>query len=261
MSTREPFGFIITRHMNSEMSSQYWIECYRCIRQFYREPILIVDDNSHPQFLNYNENDYENCRVVSSEYPQRGELLGYYYFYKERPFEKAVIMHDSVFIRKYIDFHQMSGVKFLWDFRHDWDNVNSEVAILCKLGLEKPLIRELLQFYLDESLWTGCYGVQSVMEYSFLQEIVEKYRFFELLHMIREREERKHLERVFAVLCCFYKRDLRSDPCFFGNIHDYTCWITKWRFEYDYTYEYYLCDKVHTDQIEDGPIIKIWTGR
>ena len=62
--SREQLGFIITRHINSETTSKYWIECYQRIRAFYREPIIIIDDNSNPEFLKYNENDFENCHFL-----------------------------------------------------------------------------------------------------------------------------------------------------------------------------------------------------
>ncbi len=41
------YGFIILRHVNNELTNQYWIKSIHCIRQFYPENhILIIDDNS-----------------------------------------------------------------------------------------------------------------------------------------------------------------------------------------------------------------------
>ena len=42
-------GFIILRHVNSELTNKYWVNCYNCIRRHYPEnKILIIDDNSNP---------------------------------------------------------------------------------------------------------------------------------------------------------------------------------------------------------------------
>ena len=47
-------GFIIIRHVNSKISDYYWKECYTCIRKFYDNPIVIIDDSSNKEFLNEN---------------------------------------------------------------------------------------------------------------------------------------------------------------------------------------------------------------
>ena len=41
-------GFIILRHVNNEVTNQYWLHCYECIRKYYPEnKIMIIDDNSN----------------------------------------------------------------------------------------------------------------------------------------------------------------------------------------------------------------------
>jgi hypothetical protein len=40
--------------------------------------------------------------IINSEYHGRGELLPYYYYLQNKFVDKAVIIHDSVFINKYI---------------------------------------------------------------------------------------------------------------------------------------------------------------
>ena len=89
------YGFIITRHVNSEITNKYWNHAIRCIRRFYPyRKIIIIDDNSNQLFVKP-EYDYKNIMVIKSEYPGRGELLPYYYFYKNKFFENAVILHDK----------------------------------------------------------------------------------------------------------------------------------------------------------------------
>ena len=39
-TNQKSVGFIITRHVNSEKTNNYWIECYKSIRQFYNNKIL-----------------------------------------------------------------------------------------------------------------------------------------------------------------------------------------------------------------------------
>ena len=46
------YGFIITRHVNSEITNKYWNHAIRCIRRFYPyRKIIIIDDNSNQLFV------------------------------------------------------------------------------------------------------------------------------------------------------------------------------------------------------------------
>ena len=104
------YGFIITRHVNSEKTNMYWNRCVRCIRTFYPlKKIVIIDDNSDQSFVK-DEFNYRNVIHIQSEFPGRGELLPYYYFHKNKFFENAVIIHDSVF------FHERNTSPFLCAF-------------------------------------------------------------------------------------------------------------------------------------------------
>ena len=105
-------GFIILRYVMSEKTNMLWQECYKCIRKFYDNPIVIIDDNSDSKFLTTLE--MTNVTIIQSEYPKRGELLPYYYFLKEAWFDTAVILHDSVFIQAPIKFDKPNF--FLWHF-------------------------------------------------------------------------------------------------------------------------------------------------
>ena len=91
--------------MNNSLSATYWKLCYDHIRKHYpNNPIMIIDDNSDSSFISLEtEKDLINTTIIQSEYPGRGELLPYLYFLKLKPFTKACIIHDSVFINKKID--------------------------------------------------------------------------------------------------------------------------------------------------------------
>jgi len=46
------FGFIITRHVNSETTNKYWNFCIQSIRRFYPfKKIVVIDDNSDLRVL------------------------------------------------------------------------------------------------------------------------------------------------------------------------------------------------------------------
>ena len=58
----------MTRHVNSVKTNKYWNNSIRCIRRFYpQKKIIIIDDNSNPEFLKA-EYEYINLEIIQSEF-------------------------------------------------------------------------------------------------------------------------------------------------------------------------------------------------
>lgn len=242
-STEQKLGFVIIRHVNSSTTDEYWKESYRCIRKFYNNPILIVDDNSNPQFL---KEDIEvvDCQTVKGEFPGAGEILGYYYFHKLHTFDKAVVINDRVFFNKKIDFSRTGEIQFLWSFLHDFDQDKENISLISHLDN----CGELVRTYMDKSQWHGCFEIMSVITWDLLNHINERYNFFRtVLKKINTHSERTLLERVYAVVCYTICADLSlRNSALFGNIHDYCRW--------GFTFDEYKQGKS-----SDLPLIKVWT--
>ena len=190
----EKIGFIILRHVNNELTNNYWIECYDCIRKFYPENnILIIDDNSNYNYIK--EKELYKTNIIKSEYHGRGELLPYYYYLHNKLFDVAVILHDSVFINKYINF-DVNTYKMLWSFN----------SVVCpQIEDETIMIKSfndsnLLNFYKKKELWKGCFGGMSIITHDYLTLINNKYPISNLLNFVLTRYNRCSLERVIACL-------------------------------------------------------------
>jgi hypothetical protein len=228
-------GFIILRHVNNSETNKYWIHCYDCIRNFYPENlIIIVDDNSNDLYIT--EKTLYNTTIINSEYPKRGEILPYFYYLNNKLFDTAVIIHDSVFINKYIDF-SVEKYKFLWEFDHFWDQIEDETRMI-----DIFLDPELKQFYENKHLWKGCFGCMSIIKHDFLTSINNKYDLSKLLDCIQNRYNRCSFERVLA---CLLQAN-GENKTLFGNIHAYCPWDL--RFD-------------QKDGFSHLPLTKVWTGR
>jgi hypothetical protein len=254
----ETYGFIITRHVNSEKTNKYWNKCVRCIRAFYPlRKIIIIDDNSNQNFIKA-DFKYLNIEIIQSEFHGRGELLPYYYFYKNKFFDNAVIIHDSIFFHKRINFEKLVGVKVLplWHFEADKENINKTIIISNKLSnqieIQKKLSLNDTFLGLNHQRWYGCFGVQSFINYNFLRYIEKKYNIFNLLSIVKNREDRCSLERIFGAI--FYTEEnhnLTKMKSLFGNIFN----NQKWRYTFD-DYENDIIQKKISK-----PIVKVFTGR
>lgn len=243
-------GFIITRHVTNETTNLYWIICISQIRQFYpKNIIIVVDDNSDYTYIkDFPSELIKNCFFIQGEYNGAGEILPYYYYYKTHLFDKAVVIHDSVFINKYVDFSNIKDVKFIWHFEHFWDKEEDEKNMTRLLNYSN----ELENHYNDKSKWKGCFGGMSVIEYNFVKLLDEKYNFFILLNHINNRSQRMSFERVFALVCSYEKNILTENPSVFNNIMTYT--------RAGYSFGEYIFEKINN--IDSGlELSKIWTGR
>lgn len=232
-------GFIILRHVNSIKTNMYWQECYSCIRKFYpNNKIIIIDDNSNYSFIT--EILLVNTIIINSEFKGRGELLPYYYYSKNKWFEIAVFLHDSVFINKYIDFN-VDKYKMIWDFSSSMDKRTK-----CETQLINSLTNniELLLFY-KQNIWKGCFGAMTVITYDYLKMLDNKYTLSNLLKLITTRYDRCRFERVIA---CILQLNY-NNISLLGDIIKYCKW--------GYTFDRYLLEKLKLQL----PIIKVWTGR
>ena len=250
------FGFIITRHVNSEKTNLYWNNCVKLLRTFYPDKqIIIIDDNSDYKYVKQ-EFEYQNITIIQSEFPKRGELLPYYYFLKNKFFNNAVIIHDSVFIHKRINFEKLNGIDIfpLWHFEPDRENIGNTKRIMRVLK-NNYLIDDKISMNniigLNQEKWYGCFGVQSYINFNFLEQIEKKYNITNLISQINCRNDRCCLERIFGAIFFKESSKLYLRKSLFGNIYHNQKW--------GYTYDEYNNDlkKGSVKKI----ITKVWTGR
>jgi hypothetical protein len=253
------YGFIITRHVNSEKTNNYWNYCIQCIRRFYPfRKIIIIDDNSNPAFIKPYE-EYTNIEVVHSEYPRRGELLPLYYFYKNNYFENAVILHDSVFFQKRILFEAFvnkNSILPLWHFEYKTEDTDN-CTRLCNFLKNADDIREKVSNSTVSTFgirptdkWSGCFGIQCFINRAFLLYIENKYNIFGLLKTVQTRRDRCSLERVMGAIFFTENSRLYKNKSILGNIlHPINNW--------GLTFEQYMKNREKITL----PLVKVWTGR
>jgi hypothetical protein len=251
------FGFIITRHVNSEKTNKYWNHSVKCLRILYPlTKIVIIDDNSDYNFIK-NDFNYKNIEIIQSEFKGRGELLPYYYFLKNKFFDNAVILHDSVFIHKRINFEKLIGVKVipLWFFYPDKENLNNTLRISNNLinssSIKKKVSLNDNILELSHSKWYGCFGVQSFINHDFLIYIENKYKITNMLTAVNCRQDRCCLERIFGCIFFTENQKILTKKSLFGNIMKYHKW--------GYTYEQYEND--FKNNKVPKIVVKVWTGR
>lgn len=238
------FGFIILRCVKKIEHTKMWEKCYDNIRKFYNNKIIIIDDGSDKKLIN--KKKLVNTIIIDSEYIGVGELLPYYYFYKLKPFDIALILHDSMFILEKIKIENYD-IKFLWHFNnHSYDNVYFEILYLKLLNNNS----ELLSFYNKKNLWDGCFGVASIVKYNYIKLLQDKYNIFILLNSIKNREQRMIIERIFGLLAFYLKKVNFNNHSLYGDI-----------FDYPNMFSYSWNDFINDNFVLDTKIAKVWCDR
>ena len=250
------YGFIITRHVNSELTNKYWNNNVKQLRKLYPfRKIIIIDDNSNYNYVKP-EFNYENIEIIQSEFNGRGELLPYYYFLKYKFFKNAVIIHDSVFIHKRVNFEKLNGINVmpLWHFNSDQENILNTKRIIKHLknyqNIESKLSHEQI-IGMPRDKWYGCFGVQSYINLNFLENVERKYGITGLIQSVNCRADRCCLERIFGCIFFTEYQIMLKRKSLLGDIMKYYKW--------GYTYDEYTRDL--KKGIVVAPIIKVWTGR
>lgn len=258
-SINEKFGFIITRHVTSEKINNYWNQNVKLIRMFYPvAKIVIIDDNSDQSFVKA-DFDYSNIIVINSEYPKRGELLPFVYYFRNKWFENAIIIHDSVFIHKRMRFENYKlPVIPLWDFPEihnlELDNTTRIVHHLRNNIKIMDLLysNETHNYGLNNKTnWIGAFGCQCYINHDFLKHIYEKYNIENLINVVNCRMDRCSLERIFGIIFYINAPYLKKIHSIYGSIFLNQNW--------GYTYDQYIED--FKNKRIKKPIIKVWTGR
>ncbi len=256
------FGFIITRHVNSETTNKYWNQSVKLIRQHYPfRQIKIIDDNSNYSFVKA-DFDYKNIEVIQSEYPGRGELLPYIYFLRFKWFDNAIITHDSVFIHSRIPFETFSfPVMPLWHHVYDKENLPNLLRIASKLKNNVNIKAFLnksdtnlspLGMITNDAKIKLCFGVQSYINLKFLEKLEDKYEITRLVDVINCRTDRCGLERIMGLLFCQEYPDLKKINSLFGSIFNHYK-------TFNYNYDKYINDFVNKKI--PHKFVKVWTGR
>jgi hypothetical protein len=211
-------GFIITRHVNTKESNDVWITCVRQIRKYYPDyPIVILDDNSNKEFLVVPDDSIlKNIIVVDvdPEHNKSAELLPYYYNYKYKWFRKMIFIQDSIFINSFYDFTKVEKVKFIG--YNPTEDFREKIPFLLSFLDNNKELNEYFETY----KWKLCWGVMSVMDYSFLKYINEKYNLQILLKHVKNRDLRITCERVWGIICCYEVPALETEPSIYGFAYE-----------------------------------------
>ena len=245
------FGFIITRHVNSETTNRYWNHNVQMLRIHYpNNQIVIIDDDSNELFVKQ-EFEYTNVIYIQSEYKKRGELLAYIYYLENKWFDVAVMIHDSTFFHKYYDFNEIKEGVILWHFGNNDSDIPNILRITQSLTNNEVIKDKIINY--NKHDWISCQGVQSIINHDFLIYLNDKYSITNLIDVVQNRNDRCALERIFGVMLSIEPKE--KSKSFLGCINTYDTLLNRC----DYTFDQYIHS--FNNKCVSSPVMKVWSGR
>lgn len=231
-------GFVILRHVDSTKADGYWKLCYDSVRRLYAdEPVLIIDDDSDPALVT--PHPTTNTTVVQSEYPGRGELLPFIYYLRHKISDRAVFLHDTVFLQAKVPFFDNMLYQHLWAAAdHCPDGHAGEVRMLGALK-DPPLA-----LHSKKTRWFACFGAMVIITHEMLCSVDKAYTLANLADVVLTKDDRRTFKRVVA--CLLRTLYDTTPPPVYGNIQGYC--PPRCRFE----------DRAALQHL---PAVKVWGGR
>jgi len=205
--------FVILRSVQKEDTKENgWYKCYRSIREYYPHHFIVIIDNlSNPLLLkNYELKDEQLKTIIYTENAS-GELLPFWYFWKEKWSDYMIFLHDSMYLNRLIDLKE-KDVMF-WHFDANHGKLPLEITIQCMLKKMKNHTTLLKTF--DSNKWTGCFGSSCILSWNTVNVFAMKYELFSLLSIMISRIKRKCLERIIGIL--FYL-EVYEHKSYFGSV-------------------------------------------
>lgn len=122
------YVFVILRNIQNAHDNDLWISSYNSIRKFYKNKIIIIDDNSKINTVN---GKLVNTDIIYSEWNGAGEVLPYYYFLQHKWADRMIFLHDSMFLhRRFTDSELDNDIRFHWYFLNKSERTESFLASL-----------------------------------------------------------------------------------------------------------------------------------
>lgn len=246
------YVFVILRNIRTIKDNELWITSYNSIRKYYKNKIVIIDDNSSINTVN---GRLVNTEVIQSEFNGAGEFLPYYYFLMNKWADCMIFLHDSMFLHRPFYPYELDGdIKFHWHFsKNGFDNDSKLENYVSILNNNK----ELMNYIKDPShSWKGCFGTASIIDLSVVEYLQSKYMLFtSLAIMIRTRKDRESFERLFGNIL-YYEGKVDDTNCSnFGDILNYPN-----AFEAELTHIETISHLLGQKNYNTA-IVKVWRGR
>ena len=244
------YVFVILRNLGKINDNVLWIRCYNSIRNFYKNKIIIIDDNSS---INTYDDGLYNVQIIRSKFKGAAEILPYYYYLKYQWADRMIFLQDSMFLTRLFYPSEMEGeLKFLWYTENQESEFNNDFYSTLKL-LDNN--KYLLKYMNDNTKWYGCFGGTTICSLDIIKFINNEYNIFiGLVSEIKNKSQRKAFQKLLGLIF-FNEGIVTLDNCsIYNDIKNYPGAFNK-NIQFD------KMEHIVNAHGYNTAIIKLWRGR
>lgn len=223
------YGFIIPTCIKKKQHLLTLIKCIDSLQKFHsNEKIVIIIDHASTiknieSYINYQNIIFENDPNLKSP----ADMLFFYYFLKNKYFNTAIIIQDSMFVQSKFnenDIEKIKNIKYMWHFtnhRKQWVKIKeptSEYNTNNNIITHDDLINHYIdkyknifcdsynyikKTYNDKNKWSGSLGCCCIINIDFLKKVQNDTRIIDVMLQMKNNRDRRTMESIFPI-CCQY---------------------------------------------------------
>ncbi len=216
-------GFIISTYVINDKHIEILIRCIESIQKYYKEQIVvIVDYKSNKNMIDNIYRKYPNVLFEFDTSELNAENLPFLYFLKKKYFQKAIILHDSMWlINKLTDISKINTFQYIWHFenhRNEWAIIQEPITpftmkhnikthddlnryIINNVIIHEGFKQYCLNKYDNKNEWAGCVGCRIIIDYDFMVNLNKNTEIIDLFSKLNEKRERMAAESIFSLAC------------------------------------------------------------
>jgi hypothetical protein len=224
-------AFVITSKVNNKIQRELLLECIRHIRIIYPEhTIYIINDNSLPSFFPLEELVDYNIELLDSIVKNGGEINPYLFILDHKcKNNKLIYIHDSVLIKKELDFSILDKCNFMpiwYSNKYIWNDIfiHENMEILKQMVFYNnhniTLYNLLCSLQKSKQFFLVTFGAMAYFDKKFVEFIKDNTNFFSIVEKFKTRNNRCLFERILSCVYMFMSGNMYSKSIC-GNIIDH----------------------------------------
>lgn len=217
-------GFIIAACLRTQDHYNSLDKCIISILQHYSfdQIVVIIDFSSNRTLVDKIRDEYEHILFELDTSGTPAEMLTHSYFYRKRYFDIAIIIQDSMQIRKYFEkIDTTRDINYLWHFtnhRREWSIIrepetefNASNNIVTHDDLIKYYINNMIpnadfkeyciDVYNKKEKWSGCFGFCCIITYDFVVNLQKTTGIMDIMSKMISSRSRRVGESLFSLAC------------------------------------------------------------
>jgi hypothetical protein len=220
------FAFIVTSKVTNTTHRSLLLECIRHIRIFYPEhTIYLINDNSERSLFPLSELLDYNIEISDAIVKNGGEINPYMFILDSVcKHDKLIYIHDSVFIKKPLDYLQTNSGDFIpiwYSTKYIWNDIfipeNMEILKNMTFTYNSNNIKlyNLLQtFKNSKNHFVVTFGAMACFNKRFVEFIRDNTNLFSIVNMFKNRNNRCLFERIISsIYIIMYKQMYNRSIC------------------------------------------------